>query len=87
METRSDIYEQIGEIGSYQLILFIIISSTTLSPSLTGYSYVFIGAVPDFRYLKYLIFFHRDFIVISTKTAVNYLIPSTILMKQLIQSI
>lgn len=44
-----EIYDDIGEIGRYQLTMFFLIGSLAIVPSLIGYSYVFIAATPDFR--------------------------------------
>lgn len=45
----ANIYDEIGEIGPYQWIMFILIGSLTVIPSLIGYSYVFVAATPEFR--------------------------------------
>lgn len=46
---HENIYEDIGEIGPYQIFLFTLIGTLAAVPSLTGYGFVFIGATPDHR--------------------------------------
>ncbi|RNA03381.1 organic cation transporter -like [Brachionus plicatilis] len=46
---HENIYEDIGEIGPYQIFLFSLVGLLAAVPALTGYGFVFIGATPDYR--------------------------------------
>lgn len=46
------VYEVIGEIGAYQLLMFVLIGSANVIPSLVAYSHVFLVATPDYRYIN-----------------------------------
>lgn len=47
------IYKEIGEIGSYQIIVIVLISFSAVVLSNGDYNYsVFLGATPDFRFTK-----------------------------------
>ena len=48
---KENIYEDIGEFGPYQFMLFFQIGLFAIQPSLTGYGFIFIGATPDYQYL------------------------------------
>ncbi|RNA36796.1 solute carrier family 22 member 4, partial [Brachionus plicatilis] len=49
---HENIYEDIGEFGPYQLLLFFLIGLLAVQPSLTGYGFIFIGATPDYQCKK-----------------------------------
>ena len=42
-------FKQIGEFGIYQLLVFVLVGLTSCIPAILAYSYIFIGATPDFR--------------------------------------
>jgi F0F1-type ATP synthase assembly protein I len=46
-----DIFDKIGEFGPYQLFILFLIGLTAIVPAILAYSYIFIGATPEFRYL------------------------------------
>lgn len=48
--STDEIFIQIGEFGKYQALIFIFVGCTAFVASITSYSFVFIGATPDFRY-------------------------------------
>jgi F0F1-type ATP synthase assembly protein I len=45
-----DIFDKIGEFGPYQLFILFLIGLTAMVPAILAYSYIFIGATPEFRY-------------------------------------
>lgn len=53
---HENIYEDIGEFGPYQMVLFFLVGLLAVQPSLTGYGFVFIGATPDHQYINNYIF-------------------------------
>lgn len=54
MKSRQDLiddtFNKIGEFGPYQFLVLILIGLTAIIPAISAYSYVFIGASPEFRY-------------------------------------
>ena len=42
-------FKQIGEFGAYQFSIFVLVGLTSCVPALLEYSYIFIGAAPDYR--------------------------------------
>lgn len=48
-----DIYDDIGEMGKYQLWMFFLIGTLVIVPSFIGYSYVFVAATPEFRFANF----------------------------------
>ena len=44
-----DIYKKIGEIGSYQCLIIILVGLVSFNEIIVGYSYSFYGNVPDYR--------------------------------------
>ena len=44
-----EIFKEIGEFGSYQLLVFILAGTTAFIPAIVGHSYNFYGATPNFR--------------------------------------
>lgn len=49
VESLDDIFKDVGEFGRCQILLLVLIALTQIISSLTAYSYVFTGAIPDFR--------------------------------------
>ena len=47
-----NIYTEIGEIGFYQVLMFLLIGITSFIPSISGYGYVFIAATPNHRQIN-----------------------------------
>lgn len=48
-EGIDEIFKEIGEFGKYQLFLLVSICFISTLPAITGYSFVFSAAIPDFR--------------------------------------
>ena len=44
-----EIYDQIGQFGPYQFMILVIVAFTATITATTAYSFVFVGAQPDFR--------------------------------------
>lgn len=44
-----EVFNQIGQISRYQLLVLLLVGLSATVTSLTAYSFVFIGAQPDFR--------------------------------------
>jgi hypothetical protein len=44
-----DIFAQVGEFGPYQLVMFVLISITSLGICVVGFGYSIYGAVPSHR--------------------------------------
>jgi hypothetical protein len=42
-------FKQIGEFGVYQFAIFVLVGLTSCIPAILAYSYIFIGATPDYR--------------------------------------
>jgi hypothetical protein len=79
-----DLYREVGEIGSYQIIIIILISFITIIPAITSFQEVFIGATPEYR-LFFIFreqnFFNNHFYSLQKKTDVKYQIIQMILSK------
>lgn len=51
-----EIFDQIGQIGPYQILILILVSFTSTIAATNAYSLIFTNAKPDFRYsLSYLL--------------------------------
>lgn len=46
-------FKQVGEFGLYQLIICFLVGTTSFIPALLAYSYIFISATPEHRYIFY----------------------------------
>ena len=44
-----EIFEEVGQFGKYQFFIFILVGFTASLTALTAYSYIFVGAEPQFR--------------------------------------
>jgi hypothetical protein len=49
LAVKDDIFNKIGEFGPYQLMVLVLIGLSAIIPATLAYSYVFIGATPEYR--------------------------------------
>lgn len=50
LDNLDEVFDQIGQLGAYQITLFVLVGLTAFIPSITSYEFIFTGAIPDFRY-------------------------------------
>lgn len=52
LTVTDDIFKKIGDFGPYQLFILILIGLTAIIPAILAYSFIFIGATPEYRYAQ-----------------------------------
>lgn len=48
-ERTENLFNEVGEYGSYQRSVFVLVGIVSVIPGIVGFSYSFYGATPDFR--------------------------------------
>lgn len=48
-DITDNIFKEVGEFGSYQLLVFALVGSVAIIPAILGFSFAFYAATPEFR--------------------------------------